>query len=479
MSDSSRPNILLVQADQHRYDCVGVNGHDVVETPTLDRLAEEGTNFTNAFTPTPICSPERASLMTGRWPSGHGTHNLIGQPGGRPLDQRLVTFAQVASEAGYATRYVGRWHLGHEEDGGPEQFGFDQWISNDAYDDWRAAQGLPERPGPNAETGWFGQVDAGVEPEESRLAWGADRTIEQLEDLSTDDEPFLLRWDTFEPHLPNVVPEPYASMYDPDAIEPWGSFAEDLSNKPYPQQQVRRIWRLEGLTWEDWAPTVARYLGEITLLDHQLGRILERLAELGLAEDTVVIYTADHGDMCGAHGMIDKHFSMYDDIVRVPMFVRGPDIPADEENDAFVCHALDIAATICEMTAGEIPASFQGDSLLPLFRDDPGREEIYALFDGCQMGLYQSRMLRDDRYKYVWNLTARDELYDLEIDPHERENLVTDPTPETPAVLTEMRERLLAWIYDTNDTLANPWAAGQLSDEAWVWTSPGRGPLDN
>ena len=465
-AEADRPNVLFVHVDQHRYDCVGANGHPLVETPTLDRLAREGTNFEHAYTPIPICSPERASLMTGTWPCRHGTINLTGQPGGRPLDPDLATFSEVLSAAGYATRYVGRWHLGHEAEGGPEQFGFDRWVANDRYAEWRADCGLPERPGPDRERGWRGCVDEGVAPDESRVGWAADRVIEELDDLAAADEPFFLRWDTFEPHLPNVVPEPYASMYDPGDIEPWGSFDDDLTDKPWIQAQQRRTWRLEDWSWDEWAPIVARYLGEITLLDAQFGRILDRLDDLGLAEDTLVVYTADHGDMCGGHGMIDKHYVMYDDVVRVPLIARGPGIPAGETCESFVVHALDLARTFVECARAKVPDSFQGESLFRAI-DGDGRDAAYATYYGCQMGLFTQRMVRTERWKYVWNATAPDELYDLETDPHELENRATDPACAD--VVSRVRERLADRLLETGDQLANPWVLGQLREDGWIW----------
>ncbi len=130
-------------------------------------------------------------------------------------------------------------------------------------------------------------------------------------------------WSPSEPHLPNVIPEPYASLYPPAQVPPWPSFSDPLAGKPYIQRQQRVNWGVEGWTWDQWAPTVARYLGEITLLDAQVGRLLAQLDALGLADDTVVIYTSDHGDLCGGHGMVDKHYVMYDDVMRVPSSCAG------------------------------------------------------------------------------------------------------------------------------------------------------------
>lgn len=127
--------------------------------------------------------------MSGQWLARHRTYNLVGQPSGQPLDPDLTTFSEVLSNGGYATRYVGGWHLGHENEGGPEQFGFDRWIRNGGYTVWRDEHDIPDRPSPDAESGWFGSVDQ-IDPEESRLSWGVDHTIEQLDELANRDDPF-------------------------------------------------------------------------------------------------------------------------------------------------------------------------------------------------------------------------------------------------------------------------------------------------
>ena len=248
----------------------------------------------------------------------------------------------------------------------PTQFGFEDYISNDGYKAWRKAQGLGPAPRKN---GFWGEVDAEITPDQSRLAWGASELIRLLEKASTGDRPFFLRWDTDEPHLPNVVPEPYASMYDPASIAPWPSFGDPLEGKPYIQRQQLRSWGIEGWTWEQWAPIVARYLGEVSLIDAQIGRILDALDALGLAENTLVVYTPDHGDLCGGHGMADKHYVMYDDIARVPLILRWPGvIPAGQVCDAFVSSGIDLATTFCDAAGLTPPATFVGQSLLPLAR---------------------------------------------------------------------------------------------------------------
>ena len=236
-----------------------------------------------------------------------------------------------------------------------------------------------------------------------------------------------------------------------------------LQGKPFIQAQQRRTWGVEGWGWERWAPIVARYLGEITLLDEQVGRLLAALDRLGLAENTMVVYTSDHGDLCGAHGMLDKHYVMYEDVVRVPLLVRWPGhAQTGLRSRAFVCHALDLAATFCAAAGVEPPTSFQGRSLLPLLTgvESTGRDSIYSTYHGSQFGLYSQRMVRDQRWKYVWNATAEDELYDLQADPGETDNRARDPACEND--LTRLRARMIGWMEQTEDPLLNDWTRAQL-----------------
>ena len=452
------PNILFIQSDQHRYDCLGANGHPLLQTPHLDRLAAEGVRFSHAFTPIPVCVPARNSLMHGNWPTDHLAIANSGTEAPRPARDGLPSFTHVLRDAGYYLGHVGKWQV--HPDKGPQAYGFHERVSVSGYEAWRAGQGRPPTP---REQGWFGELDPHIGPEESRLAWGADQVIQLLEQCATKDAPFFLQWDTNEPHLPNVLPEPFHSMYPPESIAPWPSFPDPLAGKPYVQGQQRRTWQIEGWTWREWAPVVSRYLGTVSLLDAQVGRLLGALDRLGLAEDTVVVYSTDHGDMCGGHGMVDKHMVMYDDILHVPLIVRWPGHAAPGTTcDAFVSHAIDLATTFCALAGASAPETFCGASLLPLLagEGDNGRQDVLSMYHGNQFGLYSERAVRDRRHKYVWNAAAEDELYDLELDPGELRNLATEPAYRHE--LDRLRHRLVAWMESIRDPLLNGWTRKQL-----------------
>ena len=457
----SRPNILLIHSDQHRFDCLGVNGHPLPVTPNLDRLAAGGMNFTRAFTPAPICVPERNSLMHGCWPSRHLCLANQGTEAPRPPAGELPTWSRSLRDAGYALDFLGQWHDRSDKTPLDPMYGFDTFFPDSRYGAWRAGQGLPPRPNRNSR---FGEADDAITPDQSRLAWVADAVIERLRARAADSSrPFFIRWDPVEPHLPNIVPEPYASRFDPASIPPWGSFGDPLENKPAIQRQQLLSWKIDGRPWSEWSKTVARYLGEISLLDAQVGRVLDELDRLGLAGDTLVIYTCDHGDMCGSHGMIDKHYVMYDDVTHVPLIVRWPGrIAPGSTCGEFVSHSLDLAATFVDIAGAARPETFQGTSLAPAFAGGAlaGRDTMISQYFGNQFGLFSQRMVRNRRWKYVWNGTAEDELYNLDTDKGELHNLAT--APECADVLARLRKRLWELMQETGDPLANFWIKRQL-----------------
>lgn len=460
-------NILLFHVDQHRADCLGVAGHPLLRTPHLDRFAAAGVRFTHAFTPCPVCVPARNSLLYGRWPTGH---HVIANPNTeapRPAPADLPTWSEALRNAGYFLGYVGKWHISQEKT--PRDFGFHEYVPETGYTDWRAAQGLPPVP---QEGDWFGNPDAPeVAPHQSRLAWGADQTIRLLEQAAAQGEtPFFLRWDPAEPHLPCIPPEPYASMYAPEEIPPWLSFPDPLEGKPYIQRQMRRTWGVEDWSWEQWQPLVSRYLGTLSLLDAQVGRLLDTLDRLGLANNTLVVYTSDHGDTCGGHGMIDKHYVLYDDVTRVPLIARLPGGVQGAVCDAFVSNEVDLAATFCEAAGLPLLEGFQGTSLLPPLRGEAqtnGRDSIFTQYMGSQNGLYSQRMVRDHRWKYVFNAVAEDELYDLEADPGEIVNRALNP--DCAGELSRLRARLEAWMESLNDPLLNAWTRPLLQEAGRKW----------
>ena len=467
---ADRPNILLIQSDQHRYDCTGLgataHGDEphpgrLAQTPAIDRLGAEGVWFSHAFTSTPTCCPARQSLLCGKWPEVHG--GLWNYGTGIPeqlFDQ--PTWTQSLAAGGYSLGYVGRWEVHPAK--GPQEYGFSEWIEAKDYAAWRRQQGLPGYE--HGDDPWFGGRDP-APVEQSKTHWYADQTISLIRRYSAEGRPWHIRLDFDEPHLPCYPAGRFAAMYAPEGIPPWGSFGEQFSDKPYIQRQQLVTWGLENLTWDDWRVFVARYLGVVSQVDDAIGRVLAALDGMGLAAATLVIYTTDHGENCGGHRMIDKHYVMYDDVVHVPLVARWPGvIPGGMVCDEFVVHTLDLASTICEAVGLRVPDDYQGRSLWPLLRGDTPadwRQDAVSTYHGAQFGLYEQRMLRDRKYKYVWNATDVDELYDLVRDPWELRNVAN--RPENAGVLRDMRQRLLAQLVEHGDGLVRTdWMRRQLAE---------------
>jgi len=456
-----KPNILMVVVDQLRFDCVGFSCRYPVSTPNLDRFAASATWFKNAFTPIPLCCPARQALLTGQTPETLGTHwNYDLGPRIPGLTPKEWTWSCELSGAGYASAYVGKWHVSPDHD--PTSFGFDRYVPESAHNEMRAKR----YPTVAYHNGFFGEPDP-LPLEDSRTHWLMNQAVEAIEEFSNGNAPWLVRLDLSEPHLPCRPAKPFAEMFKPDDVPEWGSFRDQLENKPYIQRQQLLNWRVEDWSWDDWAPTVAHYYNIIAQVDDAFGRLLAALQESGEADNTAVIFTTDHGDMCGGHRMMDKHYVMYDDIVHVPLAIRLPGQTEGRISDAFVSNILDLPPTLLELAGLESKDDLIGDSLMPTLRGDTccidERDDIVATYNGQQFGLYTQRMLRTRLWKYVWNSCDIDELYDLVEDPEELVNLAGD-TDQT-GRLAEMRVRLLDVLEARGDRLVqNPWMRDQLQN---------------
>ncbi len=456
----ARPNILLIHSDQHRQDTLGINGHPMVQTPNLDSLGREGVNFTRAYTPVPICSAARACLLTGAWSHTHKCLSVPRPAMFRPALEHLPLLTELLHDAGYYVGWMGKFHA--EVPGNPVEKGCDEWVPLGHYRKFREEQGLEP---PNREHGLFGDVDDVTPPDKSPLAWQADQVIRQM-GQPRPDQPFFLRWDPVQPHLPCCPSKKFADLYNPSDIEPWPSFPDPLENKPRVQQRQRRIWGIENWSWEKFQPIVANYLATVTELDHHLGRILQALEQKGLAENTLVIYSTDHGDFCGGHGQLDKHFSMYDDITRVPLLMRWPgkiDKPGST-CQAFVSNELEIARTILEAAGTQIPETFVGQDLQALANGTTeAREDMFVQYFGTETGAYDSRMVTDGTYKFIYNPVTFDEFYDLREDPGEIVNRIDDPSLQD--TIRRYKRRLVEWMQQTEDPLWMRWLEVELLDE--------------
>jgi len=458
-SGRTPPNILLITADQLRYDCVEPNAPGAPATPNLARLAAEGVRFAQAYSHVPVCGPARQSLLCGRRPESFG--GLWNAGAALPVGSLSPddwTWPKALQGRGYGSAFLGKW--GVHPRLGPTAYGYERAIGAADYEAFRKAA----YPDVAFAGGFFGEPNP-IPVEDAPTHWLARQAVREIERLHAEGRPWHVALHFEEPHLPCRPSGRFSDMYSPADMRPWPGFGDTFEGKPYIQRQQLHSWGVESYEWADWAPIVARYYGVVSQLDDAIGLVLRALDQLGAADDTLVVFTADHGDMCGSHGMMDKHYIMYDDVVRVPMVVRwGGALPAGAVCDRFAYGFLDLAPTFAEAAGLDRPERLHGASLLPLLQgaEKAGswRDAVVATYNGQQFGLYCQRMIRTDRWKYVWNLTDVDELYDMGADPGELVNRIGDA--RLAGIVSELRRRLYEALRADGDGFDNEWTRRQL-----------------
>lgn len=465
-----QPNILCFVTDQLRADHLGCYGNPQVRTPNIDRIAREGILFTESYVANPVCMPNRASLFTGRFPKAHGVRE-----NGIALDPDETVLPELLREAGYQTVSIGKIHLapfgarrnsvryewelyeskeywddenrdlplpfyGFEEvclvDGhGPYVFGhYKRWLDAHypgEYEKLSMSRAL--EPPTGARECW----KASIPPELHYNTFIGNRAIEWLRERRTPNRPFFM-WCSFpDPHHPYSPPRPYCDLYDPKEIDFHPARREgeldklpDYFRMSYEGALVTGGLRgdLRKVTDEHYREIVALTYGMITMVDHEIGRILEELERLSLLENTIVVFISDHGDLMGDHWLINKGPYLYKGLVRVPTIWRVPGMQSGRTSDAFIS-SVDLCPTLLDLLGLPIPESVQGCSYKPLLSGQSNnmRESIYIEFDESYIG----DRLRSIRTK-EWALTAHAGrkdglLFDLRNDPLELNNLWDDP----------------------------------------------------
>jgi len=476
-----RPNILLITADQQRADCLGVEGRRI-RTPHLDQLAREGTRFTACITSNVVCQPARASILTGQLCRTHGVHD-----NGIDLDPAIGEqgFAGTLTDAGYETAFFGKAHFAtyhtFAPTGTPEclqssanypadwngpYMGFQHvelmlvghnWFPPEKppqgqhYERWFHADGRgDEKLGLYRENA--GDTKGAAQTWHSRLpvawhnsTWTADRTIAWLNTVSQD-QPFCA-WVSFpDPHHPFDAPEPWSRLHDPASVDLPKHRTRDFERRPWwheaamtsepganPQEnQIRKAYsRIPPQTDGQLREIIANTYGQIALIDHNVGRLLIALENAGLAENTLVVYTSDHGDWLGDHGLILKGPMPYEGLLRVPLLVRGPEV-GQGQVVADPVSTLDLGTTFLDYAGRESQRVRHGTSLRTLLEGDSGARE-FALNEWellpARTGVALSlRTVRTRTHKLTLELrSGAGELYDLEHDPDEMENRFDRP----------------------------------------------------
>ncbi len=488
-------NILFIMADQLRFDYLSCYGHPHLKTPNIDKLAARGLRFDRAYVQSPVCGPSRASFYTGRTVFSHGaTWNRV------PLPIGELTLGDYLRPIGVRTAVVGKTHMMPDKEGmarlglneGTEigclisQPGFDPYERDDGlhptpalrnkggklrYNDWLREQGYEgENPwndyansaeGPDGEllSGWYlknSNLEARVKEEHSETAYMTMRAKEFIEEMA--DAPWLCHLSYIKPHWPYIAPAPYHDMYGPETFLP---VLRDQSEKTDPNpvfgafmgMEVSQTFSQQG-TRETVLPA---YMGLIKQIDDHLGRLFDWLEETGKSEETMIVFTSDHGDYLGDHWMGEKEL-FHEVSVRVPLIIVDPRSEADATRgtatDAFV-EAIDLVPTFLEATgAPSAEHRLEGHSLQPLTHGQYVTEWRDAIFSEIDYAFYAARqtldvdvseargyMLRTERWKYIHFRHFPPQLFDLENDPDEFTDLGRDPAYET--IRQNLHARLL------------------------------------
>jgi arylsulfatase len=432
----TRPNILWYCTDQQRFDTIKALGNEHVRTPNIDALIGEGVAFTHAYCQSPICTPSRASIMTGMYPSRvHNTRNGNDTfPESPPLVSKLI------ADSGYDCSLIGKFHL---TSGGnrPEprlDDGFnDWWHSHAPRDDW------PE--GTHDYADWVrakgGDLNALRESKERvpaelhQTTWASERAIEFIS--RERDQPWLLNVNIYDPHPPFIPPKSYADQFK----------AEDMPGPYFQESDLAQQAKFANVDFQDEIKTPeehnakdaqAKYYAMIALIDDQFARVLESLDQTGQRDNTVIIFTSDHGETLGDHGLMFKGCRFYEGLVRVPLIFSWPgQFQQNLQCDGLV-ELLDMSATILDLCGVEVPDYFQGNSLLPVLS---GNEDGTKLRDSVRCEYFEAldpfftggpgsyaTMYRDEQYKLtVYHDQQLGELYDLKADPWEFDDLWDNP----------------------------------------------------
>lgn len=421
--EPARPNILLVVTDDQGHWACGPCGNTELETPTMDFLAETGAWFTNATSPSPVCSPARASLLTGRLPSQHGIHDFLSETGHDDRDwlAEETLLPALLNDAGYFTALVGKWHL--SSTGNPAGGLFDRWLSFDIGPDGWRNQYLHHGRVHLLDNGEPLTIDG------SQTAELARRASEIIENRPAD-RPFFMIFAPTDTHAPfEGHPEKWVKQYRRVAF----------ADIPREETSALPANNAGSLFPDDPTEMLVQYYAAVSAQDEWLGEIIGALGVAGDLDDTFVIVTSDHGHMNGHHGLVGKANAtlpqnLYDEVVRVPLVMRWPGkISAGGSLDLFVDH-MDLFATILDAAGIELDSptlhriASPGRSVLPVVNDPT---TSWRRFRFGEHG--NARLVADERWKLVRRYPPRDprfgdELYDLETDPRETTNLAEDPS---------------------------------------------------
>lgn len=443
--------------DQHRWDCIGINGNKVIKTPNLDYLGENGVLIDNAYVQNPVCVPSRCTLFTGRYPQAHLARDL-----NKPLDRKEVNLFDLLKADGYTLGLSGKNHF------------LDKERLNNTFDS-------------------IFEVDhTKTKKELKSYSYSADADPSSLDEYNSvrvknhaidfirenSENPFALLVSFGDPHTPYSVPEPYASMYEPDALEEPVFDEESLKDKPVGVQLLRQLLGMDTASQNDIMKMRSIYYGMISLVDDCIGEILGTLEKLNIEDDTLIVFTADHGEYLGDFGLCRKSYNFYDCLVHVPLiFYQKGRLKPRRITDTMV-ESTDILPTILDYLNIDEPEGVQGKSLRENIDEKCSihREYVFStagyphdcmavnsikewesmtakpkLFPYWKVGSCNGNMIRTMEWKLCYYNTGEGELYDMENDPYEQKNLYKDENYND--VKNNMMELLIKALMNCQDPL--------------------------
>jgi N-acetylglucosamine-6-sulfatase len=452
-----RPNIIFILMDDVRWDDIGAYGHPWVRTPHIDRLAREGVRFDRAYAATPLCSPNRASFLTGQYAHTHGITDNVDRS---ELTHRFNTFPRILQGEGYSTAYIGKWHMGVDDSPRP---GFDYWLSiqgQGRYFDPEMNENGERKTIPGYITDILTERSIDFisrERENPFVLYLGHKAVHpnifQYADSST------------EPTPPDggfgvgAVHERHKDLYVDQEISRAPSAETYAESKPALRREIEGLPPLGPTTGTDDG-VIRNRLRLLTAADEGLGNILKVLEERDLLDNTVIIFTSDHGYFYGEHGLDEERRLAYEEISRLPLIVRyPPSIQAGSRIQEFAL-SIDLAPTLLEMAGVEIPGDMQGRSLVPLLRGEHPQDwrnsfliEYYSDTVMRRLVTMGYQAVRTDDWKYIryTDLEGMDELYNLESDPYEIENIIN--APEAQARLQDLKAELKRLLEETGGEL--------------------------
>lgn len=446
-------NVLYVFSDQHRWFSMGDRDVNAVISPNLEAFRRSSFEMEHCISNYPLCSPHRGILMSGRWPQQTGV--IVN---GRRLPATELGLGEQFRRSGYHTGYVGKWHLNggdnHFVPAGPERFGFEDWHmwggTNAHFNSWTWDQQTGER---KAMKGYNATLMT-------------DEAITFLNEQKAAEKPWMLVVSWNPPHPPYIPPEQDRALYNPASLKlrPNVRFLPDYIRKKGAEYPARDEASLRE--------AMQGYYGGVSAIDHEFGRLLKSLQESGQAENTIVVYSCDHGDLLGSHGRIGK-MTPHEESCRVPFFVRVPGGPGNGKRSPMLFSSVDIYPTVCGLAGIPVPSHCEGRDCSGAIRGT-GAKETECVFlmantglpNGFEADLPTYRGLRTRTHTYAVMEEGRWCLYDNVNDPFQQKNLVADPKYKS--MMDQFDTRLQAWLDHCQDMFPLKSAVTKLADTPFV-----------